>query len=294
MVDKKYLLNSQQMASFAARGFLRFDSLIPDEVNQRAMREIDAGVPAAAAGTPLSECYPEPSVLGEILRSPEIEGIIHSLVGPGSLFDHQALHVREPNEDSAQHMHGDSTIDLRMHFDIQLMYFPHDIPLEMGGTLLIPGSQFRRINEMDIARYQNILGQIAMVCKAGTILVLHHGIWHCGRQNKSDKRRYMFKVRLNPTVRQMRLWNTDDLDENVGKQHPIFTKETPKDDIQAILSKSEPWFEQGASRLEILNRIKFWRFLTGDDNFDAHYWLTRLENMPQNRVGQGMGFQIKA
>jgi len=287
MVDKKYLLTSEQMASFAARGFLRFDGIIPQSINERAMPEIAAGVPAAAAGTPLSQCYPAPSTLGEILRSPEIEGIIYSLVGPDPLFDHQALHVREPNEDSAQHMHGDSTIDLRMHFDIQLMYFPHDVPLEMGGTLLVPGSHFRRINEADIARYQNMVGQISMVCKAGTILVLHHGIWHCGRQNKSNQRRYMFKVRLNPTVRQMRLWNTDDLDENVGKQHPIFTKETPKNDIQAILSKSEPWFESGTNRLEILNRIKFWRFLTGDDNFDAHYWLSRIENMPDNRVMAG-------
>ena len=292
MVDKKYLLNSEQMASFVSRGFLRFDELIPQEVNERAMQEIDAGVPAAAAGTPLSQCYPSPSVLGEILRSPEIEGIIYSLVGPDPLFDHQAIHVREPNEDSAQHMHGDSTIDLRMHFDIQLMYFPHDVPIEMGGTLLVPGSQFRRINEMDIARYQNIVGQISMVCKAGTILVLHHGIWHCGRQNKSDKRRYMFKVRLNPAVRQIRLWNTDDLDENVGKQTPIFSKETPKDGIQAILSSYEPWFEEGTKRLEILNRIKFWRFLTGDENFDAHYWLTRLENMPEKRVASGFGFKV--
>jgi hypothetical protein len=50
------------------------------------------------------------------------------------------------------------------------------------------------------------------------------------------------------------------------------------------LSSFEPWFEGGNGRLEILNRIKFWRFLTGDDNFDAHYWLTRLENMPEKRV----------
>ena len=35
MVDKKYLLNSEQMASFVARGFLRFDELIPQEVNER-------------------------------------------------------------------------------------------------------------------------------------------------------------------------------------------------------------------------------------------------------------------
>jgi hypothetical protein len=284
MVDKTNLLNSRQMASFAARGFLRFEALVPPELNERAMREIDGGVPAAPAGTPLARCYPPPSAVGEILRSPEIAGIIYSLVGPDPLFDHQYVHVREPREDAAQHLHGDSTIDLRMHFDMQLMYFPHDVPLEMGGTLLVPGSHFRRINESDIGRYQNIVGQIPMVCRAGTILVLHHGIWHCGRQNKSSQKRYMFKVRLNPTVRQMRLWNTDDLDGSVGQQHPIFSKQTPTDDIQAILGSFEPWFEGGNGRLEILNRIKFWRFLTGDDNFDAHYWLTRLENTPEKRV----------
>ena len=284
MVDKGHLLNSRQMASFAARGFLRFEALIPPELNETAMREIDGDVPSAPAGTPLSRCYPPPSALGEILRSPEIAGIIYSLVGPDPLFDHQYVHVREPRQEAAQHLHGDSTIDLRMHFDMQLMYFPHEVPLEMGGTLLVPGSHFRRINESDIGRYQNIVGQIPMVCQAGTILVLHHGLWHCGRQNTSSQKRYMFKVRLNPTVRQMRLWNTDDLDGSVGQQHPIFSKQTPTDDIQAILGSFEPWFEGGNGRLEILNRIKFWRFLTGDDNFDAHYWLTRLENMPEKRV----------
>jgi hypothetical protein len=283
MIDKTHLLSSRQMASFAARGFLRFDRLIPPELNERAMREIDGNVPSAPAGTPLAECYPPPSALGEILRSPEIAGIIESLVGPGPLFDHQFVHVREPHEDSAQHLHGDSTIDLRMHFDIQLMYFPHAVPLEMGGTLMVPGSHFRRINESDIARYQNVRGQIPMVCDAGTILVLHHGVWHCGRQNKSDQKRYMFKVRLNPTVRQMRLWNTDDLDTHAGQHYPIFSAETPADNIQAVLTQQEPWFEGGTGRLEILNRIKFWRFLTGDDNFDAHYWLTRLENMPEKQ-----------
>ena len=219
-----------------------------------------------------------------MLRMPQIEGIIQSLVGPDPLFDHQAVHVRQPNEDSAQGMHGDSIIDTRMHFDIQLMYFPHDVPLEMGGTLVVPGSQYRRINEMDIARYQNFLGQVNMVCKAGTILVLHHGIWHCGRQNKTNQKRYMFKVRLNPRVRQLRLWNTDDLPANVGAHKAIFTRDTNKvEDVQTILGRTEPWFENATGRLEIINRIKMWRFLTGDEQFDVHYWLTRLENMPENR-----------
>jgi hypothetical protein len=219
-----------------------------------------------------------------MLRMPQIEGVIYSLVGPDPLFDHQAVHVRQPNEDSAQGMHGDSIIDTRMAFDIQLMYFPHDVPLEMGGTLVVPGSQYRRINEMDIARYQNLLGQVQMVCKAGTILVLHHGIWHCGRQNKTNQKRYMFKVRLNPRVRQLRLWNTDDLPETgSGRHKPIFTKDTSKaEDVQTILGRQEPWFEDAGGRLEIVNRIKMWRFLTGDEAFDVHYWMTRLENMPEN------------
>jgi ribosomal protein S27AE len=283
-LDKKHLLNSNQMASFVARGFLRFDELVPSAINDAVMAEIDAGsIKAAPAGTPLSQCYPEPSALGHMLRMPEIQGIIQSLVGPDPLFDHHAVHVRQANEGQAQGMHGDSIIDTRMHFDVQLMYFPHDVPLDMGGTLLVPGSQYRRINEADIARYQNFLGQIPMVCKAGSVLALHHGIWHCGRQNKTNQKRYMYKIRLNPRVRQMRLWNTDDLSADQSKHKPIFTRETNAvEDIQTILGKQEPWFEDAAGRLEVVNRVKMWRFLTGDNNFDVHYWLTRLENMPEN------------
>ena len=283
-LDKKHLLNSNQMASFVARGFLRFDELVPPAINDAVMAEIDAGsIKAAPAGTPLSQCYPEPSALGHMLRMPEIQGIIQSLVGPDPLFDHHAVHVRQANEGQAQGMHGDSIIDTRMHFDVQLMYFPHDVPLEMGGTLVVPGSQYRRINEADIARYQNFLGQIPMVCKAGSVLALHHGIWHCGRQNKTNQKRYMYKIRLNPRVRQMRLWNTDDLSADQSKHKPIFTRETNAvEDIQTILGKQEPWYEDAAGRLEVVNRVKMWRFLTGDNNFDVHYWLTRLENMPEN------------
>ncbi len=137
-VDKRYLLTTSQMAEFVARGFLRFDEMVPNAINQAVMAEFDAGTTQAApAGTPLSLCYPEPSAVGQMLRMPELQGIIYSLVGPDPLFDHHAIHVRQPNEGKAQGMHGDSIIDTRLHFDIQIMYFPHDVPLEMGGTLVL-------------------------------------------------------------------------------------------------------------------------------------------------------------
>ena len=280
MIDKAHLLNSKQMAEFVARGFLRFDELVPNEINKRVMRDIDNdAIIGSPAGTPLSQCY-RGTAIREMLDLPQIQGLIQSLVGADPLFDHDAIHVREPNKGKAQGLHADSIIDLRNHFDIQIMYFPHDVPLEMGGTLLLPGSHFRKVNEADIAAYQNMRGQIPMECKAGSILALHHGIWHCGRQNQTDRRRYMFKLRLNPAVRQLRLWNTDDLDEGYREHQEIFIGRRGRGNVQDILSQREPWFEEASGRLEIVNRIKLWRFLTGDESFDVHYWLTRLENLP--------------
>ena len=269
MVDRSNLLNSKQMASFVADGYLRFDGVVPDEINQAAMREFEAGVKGAAYGTPLRDAYPQDSTVNKLLQMPLVQGIIQSLVGPDPLFDHHAIHVRKANEAAAQHLHGDAVIDTRTHFDIQLMYFPHAIPLEMGGTLLVPGTQYRRINESDIGRYQNMRGQIPMVCEAGSLLALHHGIWHCGRQNTTGRVRYMFKIRLNPTVRQMRLWNTDDIDDP---------------EVERILRKRFPWAEDAAGRLDIMNRTRLWQFLTGDSKYDTDYWWTRVENTPEFAV----------
>ena len=279
------LLTTNQMASFAARGFLRFDRLVPNLLNQRVLAIFErGGVERPERGLPLSQTYPQESPLRDVMQLPEIQGLVRSLVGPDPLFDHHAVHIRNPNEGKAQGLHGDSIIDTRQHFDIQLMYFPHDLPLEMGGTLLLPGSQFRRINESDISRYQNFLGQVPMVCEAGTVLVLHHGIWHCGRRNQTDRIRYMFKIRLNPRVRQCRLWNTVDLDEqmNVDSAPWARSKEKQKETLFTILARIEPWYENADGRLELVNRIKFWRFLTGNQDFDMNYWLTRLENRPSN------------
>ena len=127
-----------------------------------------------------------------------------------------------------------------------------------------------------------------MVCKAGTILVLHHGIWHCGRQNKTNLKRYMFKVRLNPRVQP-----DCKLVEHRRLDRRCYNKPTRphlhRRDQQAwrmckpCWAACEPWFEDASGRLEIVNRIKMWRYLTDDPTFDVHYWLTRPENQPANR-----------
>ncbi len=267
MVDKQHLLNSKQMAKFVADGFLRFDELVPEELNRAACAEMEAGGIRGKAGEPLDGMWQD-AAIGQVVRLPAIRGMIESLVGPGPLYDHHAVHTVNANHEHGQIWHADAIIDTRLHFDVQFFYFAHDTPREMGGTMFLPGSQFRRISESDIARYQNFLGQMPMVCKAGTVAVAHHGIWHCAQPNLTDNKRYMFKLRLNPTVRQKKLWNTDDLDDA---------------EIPGLLNANHRWYGNEV-RLEAVNRIKMWRFLTGDDNFDVSYWLSRLENAPENEL----------
>lgn len=297
MARREDLLATRDMAHFAARGFLRFDALVPDDVSREFLAEVDAEtLPVVSAGTPLAEAYPEGSALRRLIDLPRVDGIICSLVGPEPRFDHHFLHPAQPRAFFAergwrhvsQATHQDSTIDPRFaHFDIQLLYFPHEVTREMGGTRFVPGSHLRRVSEVAIARYQNFRGQEHVVCPAGSLFVFHHGIWHGGGLNRGEDRRIMFKIRLNPTVRQCRLWNTDDLTPDLWEQRPIFwTGATPDPDhIHSILCRREPWFEADTGRIEIMNRIRLWRALLGDEEFDADYWLTRVENEPDELPG---------
>lgn len=254
------------MARFVAFGSLRLDGIVPPEMNEEALPFLAAGVPGVPYGIPVPEAYPADSFPRRLLRIPEVAGALHSLVGPDPRVDHHAVHIRGAKEGSAQPLHGDAIIDVRARaFDVQLMYYPQDVSLEMGGTLSVPGSHLRRTNETDTGRYQNLLGQSRLVCPAGTVVFVHHGLWHGGRRNDSDTVRYMFKIRFNPTVRQRLLWDTSDL-------------HTPE--VREELTRTFPWYEQATGRLEIYNRALLWRQLTGDDDFDLDHWVTRVSNQP--------------
>ncbi|MEK0099484.1 phytanoyl-CoA dioxygenase family protein [Streptomyces sp. A475] len=266
MRTSNQLLSSVQMARFVAHGSLRLDAVVPQEMNQQAIDILDAGIPEVPYGTPLSEAFPRDSFAGRLVALPAVAGALESLVGPEPTVDHHAVHVREPHGGAAQPLHGDAIIDVRRDaFDVQLMYYPHEVTADMGGTLSVPGSHLRRTNETDTGRYQNLRGQTRLTCPAGTVVFLHHGIWHGGRRNDSATRRHMFKIRFNPTVPQVRLWDTSDLD---------------RPEVATELRRGFPWYEQAAGRLEIYNRVRLWRSLTGDDTFDLDHWVTRVTNRP--------------
>ncbi len=130
------LLSSADVASFVARGFLRFDAAVPKSINDQFMkeagrvRELKSGeklwkaygealaknrIPEVPAGTPLAEAYGPKSALGRLLALPLVRGALRSLLGADPIFDHHFLHVTFPprfheasdHENVSQHTHQD-------------------------------------------------------------------------------------------------------------------------------------------------------------------------------------------
>ena len=284
------LLGSLRIAEFLARGFLVLEGVVPEDVNARVLevlrertehkvqggsgvRQMMVNVQHYPWKALLSQCFGREPHLKDVLLVPEVRGMIESLVGPDPYYDHHAVHVAGAGM-PAQSLHADVVIDTRAAFDVNLMYYPQGVSEAGGPTLVIPGSHFRQINSLDIARYQNLAGQAFLACEPGTVVALHHGLWHCGSRNSTDAVRYMVKIRLDPRLEQVRLWDTSDL-----------TDPDVRNGVQQMLDMAEPWYESSAVFLEKLQRTALFRRLSGDADFgEVEPWLGRLENQPLPRL----------
>jgi hypothetical protein len=269
-------LASVQMAHFVTDGYLRFDELAPAGLSAEileAMRDPDfppslGPDPARGSGTPLDEvigswpaaCEPVRRLLG----LPAVRGIVESLVGPEPLYDHHAVHLTARGVRAADEWHADLVASRRRSFDIELLFFPAETPREMGGTMLLPGSHFRQVTGAEIGRYQNFQGQVATVCKAGTLVVMHHALWHCAQPNTTDRTRYMLKLVLNPSGPHHPAWDIADLDD-------------PR--VNEILQTTNHRWYGEELMLELVHRAELWRHLRGGGE-DTTYLLRRLDEPP--------------
>jgi len=275
------------MAEFVANGFLRFDTIVPADINDRAVDEmaqlnaerlLPDGMKPPHSLTPLDECYPAPSAIGEYLRLPQIRGIIDSLVGPRPSFDHDWVHYIPGGGTYLQPLHVDATADSSdPTFDIQLFWYPRAVRPGEGGTRFVPGSHLTRVRSSGLHRYQHIVGEQQVACDGGSVFVFHHGLWHAGQPNPGAGDRWLYKIRLNPTEPQVRRWNTDDLDavQNPPSDH-FFARMQPGS-VAEVFRTWHPWMGITDYRNDQMQRALLWRYLTGDDDFDVDYYLTRLE-----------------
>jgi len=246
-VRRTDLLTAVEMARFAADGFLIVPDLVPTELNM-AVYQDQLNIPEDKQGY---HFWFNSEAIRKVFDLPRVRGIVHSLVGPNFSYNHSYLHVVKPGNLKTQNWHIDSGTmnpDPRQ-FDLQAFYFAHDTPLEMGPTLVLPGSHLRKTSYWAISRYKNIIGQRHLAAKAGTIVFMHQDIWHCAQANQTERTRYVFKIRLDPQVQQRNLFNTD------GYDSP---------EVLAILKESQPWSGRDYAK-DAYQKLRFWRYLTGND-----------------------------
>jgi ectoine hydroxylase-related dioxygenase (phytanoyl-CoA dioxygenase family) len=245
------LLNAHQMAEFVSQGYVALPAVVPDTLNQLVHQDL------RTYQGPSGQFWFQTEHIQSVFNLPRVKGAIESLVGKDPVYDHSAIHVVGPGHRRAQTYHQDSIIDTRpLAFDVQAFYFCHDTPYEMGPTLVLPGSHLRKANTASISRYKNVLGQVRLACERGTVVFMHHGIWHCAQPNATDTLRYMFKLRLRPSVPQRGLFNTAEVDD----------PEVKKTMYQAY----QPW-QGNEARLDHMNRAKLWRYVVGDDTVDVSF-----------------------
>lgn len=289
MTEASTLLTTLDMARFVTDGVLRFDAVVPDDINRRALDELPdmLATPTTAttpmrprSGTPLEACFEPDSAVWAMLRVPEVAGAIRSLVGDHPTYDHHFVHFNKAGNAAFQHLHADAVIDTGdPSFDIQVLYFPHDVEAGSGGTRYVPGSHLRNVHENSIARYQHISGDQFFAGPAGTVLIFHHGLWHAGQANPSDTDRWMFKLRLNPTRPQIRLWDTSDYASVVpGNWDHSFATTAAGPSVPEELRRTQAWSFTGESRIDLMQRIALWRYLADDPDFDVDWYYTRIES----------------
>lgn len=249
------LEHPEHLARFCTQGFLVARDAVPDEINQAVLEdlrgfggdknrfwEFSASVRAALASAGLARAY-------------------RLLLGPDMSYDHSSVHKVPAGFAFAQAWHQDSLIEVRpMAFDLLVFYFPADTPLESGPTLVLPGSHLRRVSNRSLARYQNFKGQRHLACRAGTVVLAHAGLWHCGQPNISSEDRYMFKLRLRGGVSQ-----AEAASELAVASH----------EVRQVFRRSEQPWQGTEAGVEQVGYARLWRYLGGLEDLAPEGYLTR-------------------
>ncbi|MCY4093938.1 MAG: HEAT repeat domain-containing protein [Gammaproteobacteria bacterium] len=214
MSESPTLLSDEQVRRFIADGFIVLDSCLPDALHAGIARELHFSLKEESKWLG-DNLLPRVPNIDMVLQSGVAQGAMQSLLGPDFAWaPHRFPHNSEPLEPEARpsdfdpfenqpamgegsisgsgwHQDGHSKAGRsRWHTfkAINMFYFPHEVPLEMGPTRLLAGSHL----------YATLQGAVPSQVflkpiKAGTLIVADFDLGHAGTPNRTTTSRYMLK-----------------------------------------------------------------------------------------------------
>lgn len=212
--DGHRLLDDEQVRRFICDGILVLEDSSGAELHHEIHDRI-ARLHRHDGETGLN-ILPQVPQLQRVLDSPTVSGAMRSVLGEDYMqYPHRILVPSEPlsaeqrsielrgDENgppmgegslSYSYWHKDTYPPLgrtRYHVPrfLFLFYFPHDTPVEMGPTRVIPGSHYQDQLAPEDHPYAFVPDQM----KAGTCLLAAFDIEHAGMSNRADQTRFMVK-----------------------------------------------------------------------------------------------------
>ena len=224
-METPLLLTDKQVQEFLINGYLVLQPISLNEdfhstIFQQAQSIFEK------EGNPGNNILPRIPQLQYVFDDSVIRGALESLLGPNyTMQPHRHAHLTKPGTKD-QLWHKDSYFGyykpLRHHQlrYIMAMYYPQDTTSEMGPTAIKPRSQYdamdpkrpgsnkRRENP---GRNNDDQHDMYMICRAGTVVLIHYDIVHKGTANQtSNSNRFMFKFQFSRLEEPTKpTWNHD-------------------------------------------------------------------------------------
>ena len=248
-----HLLSDEEIAHFVTRGYHLIDMSDLTDVHERSREYLEEFI--MRDNHPHGGSVPNDMFL-PIWRDPRAVGAAKSLLGhdcaiptPGGRMH---CHCNPPGKDSVwNHRDSGSTPeDLYRTRYLICFYFPHDVPAEMGPTLVYPETHLRGGSVNWMKHYMNIKGQVPLICKAGLFAITSCNAFHGAAGNRSDKYRYMIKGhygrRSDPTEP---TWNHDPAHD---------------EQVREILSHDQPMPASAGEHVKLrAARRRMWDYMSG-------------------------------
>ncbi len=237
-IDRKFLLNDQEMRKFIINGYHVIKTSLPLYFYQRVYRRtLDI---IQNEGTPGNNLLPKVPILADVFNDPVVVGALISILGPNYVMHpHRACHYHPPKSQE-QVWHKDYPIggNIRSHRCRIAMafYYPQDVSEEMGPTAIQPGTQY-------FQQYHQMIEGLPLCGEAGTVTIVHYDLWHKATENRSEKIRLMLKFLF------CRMEEPQQASWNVGN-----TNDFGWDDDSSFSSPNQPVWQH------------IWQWYIGQDN----------------------------
>lgn len=96
-----------------------------------------------------------------------------------------------------QSWHQDCAPDDSAHFNLNRLFYPHNVAVEDGAIVVVPGSH-RQGRIPPGGNHEPIAGEVALTPTAGTLVLLNGHVYHRVTPNRSGKPRVSINFRVFP------------------------------------------------------------------------------------------------